>query len=177
MKLRVLGISLVCSLGLIGFGGMTVQAKTVTYGSLTPAQRSQSYMRLLVARPDNRFAARKVMYPINVKLKNTTNHAYRYYFTQLYVDSEDLLKGGRYLYRVHGPHKHVIVKAHSTKTVKKAFYENDQFLLSWVAPGSGDHTYLKYGRSSQYYVEYFKNSRTEVDRLLGQHRKYICYEH
>ncbi|MFD1421311.1 hypothetical protein [Lactiplantibacillus songbeiensis] len=169
-----ISIGLVLGISLIGLSSQVVRAKTVNYGSLTPTQRARSYMKLSVGKQDRRYALNKVMLPISVKLKNTTNQAYRYYFTQLYVDSHGL-DGEISFYRVHGPHKHVTVQAHSTKTVKKAFYENDQYLLGWVVPGSGHYTYLKYGKYSGYYVELFKNNKLNFKRLTNRTNKYYVY--
>lgn len=174
MKFSGISVGIVLGIGLIGISSQAVQAKTVNYSSLTPTQRARSYMKLSIGRQDHRYPARDVMLPVNVKLKNTTNHAYRYYFTQLYVDSHGL-DGKVSFYRVHGPHKHVIVQAHSTKTVKKAFYENDQYLLGWVLPDSGHYTYLKYGKYSGYYVELFKNNKLNFKRLTNRTNKYYVY--
>lgn len=146
MKTKSIILGLIVGLGLLAGTGVQSQAKTVNYGSLTPTQRARSYMKLSVGKQDHRYPAHDVMLPVSVKLKNTTDQAYRYYFTQLYAESHN---GSEVqLYRLRGLHKHVTVKAHSTKTVRKAFYENDQTLVGWVNPGTADYTYLKYASTA-----------------------------
>jgi len=85
----------------------------------------------------------------NLRITNRTNQAFRFKFTLLVADTD----GGEfdgYLYQLVDRHKAVIVPAHRTVTVKKAFAINQQNLVKWDFPHS--ENYLSYGKKTTHYL-------------------------